>query len=89
MLPLLASPAFGKFKKLNMVATKLTEASTEPFVHFISEQFPDNRQLNIDLRLQNIRKMDRRTKIDPLTDFRTALTRAKKTRLLTNFILRI
>ena len=70
MLPLLASPAFGNFRSLNIVANKLTIASTAPFVQFISEQFPDNRRIFIDLRLQNIRKTDRKSKVDPVKDFR-------------------
>lgn len=70
MLPLLASPAFGRFKSLSIVATKLTPACTGPFVQFIGEQFPDNRRLFIDLRLQNIRKIDRKSEIDPVKEFR-------------------
>ena len=54
----MASPAFVNLKFLNVSATRLTVASTAPFVNFLGSQFPEGRaKLVIELRLQNIRKM--------------------------------
>ena len=37
LLPLLATPAFGKFKRLNVTATQLTQACQPAFIKFLSE----------------------------------------------------
>ena len=69
LLPLLAGPAFGNFKNLNVTATKLTQESLSAFTEFLSEQFPIGRRLVIEMRMLNIRKSERGSKENPLKTF--------------------
>ncbi len=87
-LPYMAGPAFSNIKALNLVATKLTVASEHALTLFLSEQFPTNRRLSIDLRLIQYPRLGKGSKQASRSDeFAKALKQASKARPTSNFIL--
>ena len=88
LLPVLASPAFANFNHLNVTATRMTQLCAQPFIEFMSTQFPEGKRLVIELRLNNIRKTDYKSKVDPVKEFRKSLNTARKARPHSNFILK-